>query len=147
MDTKTKIGKAEAAKEFFNQNNCCQAVLLSFADELPVDREILLKLSGGMGGGMCRGCVCGAVSAACMILGLRQESPAASPEDKAVLKAETRRFYSLFTDQFGALDCRDLIGYDLNVLSEAEQAGESGVFEQLCPKLVGGAVKIIEDHF
>ncbi len=147
INSKKESARVVAAKGFFDQYNCCQAVLLAFADELPFEEKSLLRLTAGMGGGMCRGAVCGAVSAACMIVGSRQQFRSGNQEEKAQLKAEVRRFYTLFQEKCGALDCKDLIGFDLNIPEEAEKARAAGAFDQMCPNFVASSVQIIEEHF
>ena len=42
--------------------NCCQSVVLPFAEELGLDEEAVLKLAEHFGSGMRRGSVCGAVT-------------------------------------------------------------------------------------
>ena len=51
--------------------NCSQAIVLAFADMLPVDKTLLLRLASSFGGGMGRlREVCGSVSGMFMIAGL-----------------------------------------------------------------------------
>ena len=52
------------AKNYFLEGyNCSQAVVLSFVDEIGLDKAALLKISSSFGGGMGRlREVCGAVS-------------------------------------------------------------------------------------
>ena len=39
--------RAEKAVEFKKRNNCCQAVLLAFADKLPFDETTLRQMGSG----------------------------------------------------------------------------------------------------
>ena len=51
--------------------NCCQSVVLSYADEIGLPEETLARLASGFAGGMgTREGVCGALNGAVMVLGL-----------------------------------------------------------------------------
>ena len=63
--------REEAMENFKKGYNCSQAIVLAFADMLPVDRTLLLRLASSFGGGMGRlREVCGSVSGMFMIAGL-----------------------------------------------------------------------------
>lgn len=64
--------KEEALRLFESGFNCNQAVLTAFSGELGIDKETALKIGTGFGGGVRRGDVCGAVSGAVMVLGMKQ---------------------------------------------------------------------------
>ena len=89
---------------------------------------------GGIGGQ--QQAPCGAVSAAAISLGLKNRC---SPDDKD--KAESARkaanedaaeLVGSFIDRFGALSCRELMGFDFTDKEARDQAIKSGVFEQKC---------------
>ena len=50
--------------------NCCQSVLVPFADACGLDRDTAFQLGANFGRGMRRGSACGAVTSALMVLGL-----------------------------------------------------------------------------
>lgn len=97
--------RAEKAVEYkYNQNNCAQAVLLAFSDELGKDETELKALGSGFGMGM--GCLegtCGALCAAGMVLGLLNKQ--ATPT-KMLMKTVLQEFKA----QAGATICGDLKG-------------------------------------
>ena len=65
-----RVRKAEAL--FTGGCNCAQAVFAAFADEFGMDEELAKRLATGLGGGVGRMReVCGAVSAAAMVIGMR----------------------------------------------------------------------------
>jgi C_GCAxxG_C_C family probable redox protein len=70
------MNKAEYAQDCLkNGFSCSQAVLSAFLGQFDLDRDSVLKIASAFGGGMGgQGEVCGAVSAAFMILGLRYGS-------------------------------------------------------------------------
>lgn len=82
--------------------NCCQAVLLSFADILPLDENTLRTLGAGFGSGM--GCMegnCGALVGAVMVDNLMKGRRNA---------AAARGILNTFKQSCGAIRCADLKG-------------------------------------
>ncbi len=78
--------------------NCCQAVLVTFADRLGLTPEQANALGAHFGSGMRHGSTCGAVSGALMVLGL--------------LGCDEKQSTALLRDfrtRHGALDCADLL--------------------------------------
>ena len=66
------MSHADKAEEYFNNNfNCSQAVFTTFATETGLDEELALKIATQFGGGARKGEMCGAVSGALMVLGLK----------------------------------------------------------------------------
>ena len=51
--------------------NCCQSVLVPFADLCGLDKETAFKLGANFGSGMRCGSVCGTLTGALMVLGMR----------------------------------------------------------------------------
>ena len=63
--------RAARAVELKASCNCAQAVVLSYADKLPLEEETLKKLAAGYGGGMgCMEGTCGALVGAVMVAGM-----------------------------------------------------------------------------
>ena len=92
-----------AARAVLNRRtgcNCCQAVLLAYADEAGLTEEQLMQLGRafavGMGG---MEATCGALIGAGMLLGLKGGAP-----------AQARRLHEGFTTACGATICRELKG-------------------------------------
>ncbi len=92
----------------------------------------------GFGGGMGHtGKTCGAVTGACMVLGLSQKV------DRETRRETARKTYELvqeFSRRFealhGATGCKELIGYDLSLPEELAEARDKGVFTAVCPEFV-----------
>ena len=78
--------------------NCCQSVLVPFADLCGLDKETAFKLGANFGSGMRHGSTCGAVTGALMVLGL-----AGKGADEAT--ALMRRF----REKNQVLDCANLL--------------------------------------
>ena len=83
--------------------NCCQAVLVAFADEAGRSEEDLLRLGSGFGSGMgtMEG-TCGALVGAIMVSSLLSEKGAAMAASRAIMPR--------FKELCGATICRDLKG-------------------------------------
>lgn len=97
--------RIEKAVKYKNSGcNCCQAVLLSFADELGMDEETLMKIGACYGGGMGgMGATCGALCGAEIVLGLRHY------EGKPMHR-QARELYTNFEKASGATICKELKG-------------------------------------
>jgi C_GCAxxG_C_C family probable redox protein len=117
-------------------------VLTAFASEFGLPDEMALKIAAPFGAGMVRaGKTCGAVTGGLMALGLKYGYT--SPEDKDATYGIAQEFMHLFEEQHGSLTCRELIGFDITTPERRALAQQSGVFENICPHLVGDAVEIV----
>jgi C_GCAxxG_C_C family probable redox protein len=126
-----------------NRVNCCQGVLTTFCEELGLDRSLALKLAMGFGGGMGRGgLTCGAVTGAYMVIGLKQAQ--VNSETKERVYAMVRDFGQEFARIYGSTECRKLLGYDLSQPEEYAQVKAKGLFSTFCPRMVAGAIEILE---
>ena len=125
--------------------NCAQAVLLAFADELQIEKESLVSIGSAFGAGMGEGETCGAVSAALMVIGLKNGKSHSSVELKEHVKQLSGIFKSEFEKQYGSLKCKDLIGVDLKNDEGYEIAHEKGVFQSRCPLFIRSSIQLISD--
>ena len=101
--------------------NCCQAVLVAFADQLGRSEEELLRLGSGFGSGMgtMEG-TCGALVGAIMVASLLSEKGAAMAASRAIMPR--------FKELCGATICRDLKGIDTGkVLCSCENCVRNAV--------------------
>ena len=105
--------------------NCCQSVLVPFADACGLDREAAFRMGANFGAGMRHGSTCGAVTSALMVLGLAGRGP-----------DEATEFMRRFREKNQALDCAGL-------LRMAKENGEER--KPHCDRLVFDAVEILED--
>ena len=66
------MNNVEKAQGYFkNGFNCSQAVFTTFAVDLGMSEEMALKVATQFGGGARKGEMCGAVSGALMVLGMK----------------------------------------------------------------------------
>ena len=79
------MNKVEKSLDYFkNGFNCSQALLATFAADFGLSEEVALKVATQFGGGARKGEMCGAVSGALMVLGLKYgHYHYDAPEEKA----------------------------------------------------------------
>ena len=109
--------RGERARNYFLEGyNCCQAVLLAFADVLEenglAERELLTVMGSGFGGGFARlREVCGSFSACTMLAGFLQP---AGPSDMAARTANYALVQEMAADfrerNGGSIVCAELLG-------------------------------------
>ncbi len=139
---------AEKAVNYFAQRyNCSQSVLLAFAEELGLEKESALKISSGFGGGIARMQVsCGAVTGGVMVLGLRQGNT--RPEDTETKEKNyelIRLFAERFRKELGSLNCRELLGFDLNTEEGRQSIKDNNLTEKVCRQCVRCAAQLLEE--
>lgn len=124
---------------------CSQAILSTYGEPLGLSRETAMRLSAGFAGGMRMGGVCGAVTGAVMVLGLRyaqEDSHTREGRGKVYLRVD--EFFQRFRKINGSMACRDLLGCDIGTAEGMKQAQEKGLFNTICVKMVRDAAEILE---
>ena len=97
--------RAARAVELKAGCNCAQAVVLSYADKLPLEEETLKKLAAGYGGGMgCMEGTCGALVGAVMAAGMLTDGQGTGRYAREILLG--------FRESCGATICKDLKGVE-----------------------------------
>ncbi|MHB9098035.1 MAG: C-GCAxxG-C-C family protein [Syntrophales bacterium] len=140
--------KIEAAVGSFRDGfNCSQAILSTYSGEFGLERKAALKAAAAFGAGMGRlGEVCGAVTGALVVIGLKHgHTEAKDKETKEKTYDRARDFAGRFRSRHGALCCRDLLGCDLTTAEGMAAARQKGLFTELCPRFVRSAAEILED--
>ena len=140
--------KGEKAKQLFDSGlNCCQAVVLSFADELGIDEKTLYCLSSSFGGGFGRMReVCGAVSGMVMVLGaLYGYDNADADEAKKDHYTLVQKLAGKFREENGSIICRDILK---NPPSDPAPSPRTAQYyaDRPCARMVYTAAKILEDY-
>ena len=127
--------------------NCSQAILSTYCESLGLDREMALRIASGFGGGMgCTGGVCGAVTGAFMVLGLKHGSATAGDKAaKELTYAQVREFRCRFEALHQHITCRELLGCDIGSAEGMKAAKDQNLFTTVCPKLVEDAAKILQE--
>lgn len=109
------MSKAEQAVGLQSKGyNCAQSVACVFADEVGVSKDFLFRATEGFGSGAgtMEG-ICGALTAAIMIAGLKNSTADLDrPNSKASTMALSRQLMAEFKKNVGALYCREIKGVD-----------------------------------
>ena len=117
------MNKVEKSLDYFkNGFNCSQALLATFAADFGLSEEMALKVATQFGGGARKGEMCGAVSGALMVLGLRYgHYHFDAPEEKANAYKIAEDFINLLIEKNGTVVCRELLGYDVSKPMDVER--------------------------
>lgn len=151
MSAKQKIDYVEETKNNYRKGyNCCQAVVLAFADYYGIDHDLALKMSCSFGGGIGRMKeVCGAVCGMAMIAGL--ETGNTDPNNINAKKENYEMIRSLFHEfqrENGSIYCSELTSlegsaYDTKIL----ERGGRYYQKKPCIEYVADATRILEKQF
>jgi len=140
--------KAEIAVSKFEEGyNCTQAVTYAFADEVNIDKNILMSIATGFGAGIGRKQeVCGAVTGAIIVLGAkygRKENEPASKTETTYSKAQ--EFVDEFIKEKGSIICSELL-QGCNLLTEEGQKlfKDKKMKSEICNKCVELACNILQ---
>ena len=105
--------KQEAAIELHAKNyNCAQSVACVFSNEFNVPKELLFKANEGFGAGAGTGeGICGSLSAAIMLAGLKNSSANLdTPDSKSSTMKVSRQLVNNFKQRVGDLTCKVIKG-------------------------------------
>jgi C_GCAxxG_C_C family probable redox protein len=136
----------DAYQSFMSRFTCSAAVFSAFSGDLGLDPDTAKKIACGFGAGVSKtGNICGAVSGAIMVIGLKYGKTDAGDEAATEkTRALVRQFVLEFTKKNGSVSCTDLLGYDLSNPEDYNAARDSGIFTTKCPALVRDAADILE---
>lgn len=131
----------EAMNYFLEGYNCAQAVLITFCEELEIDKNQAAMLSSSFGGGMGKMHeVCGAVSAMFMVAGYKcgYSDPNATITKKEHY-ALIQKLATKFKEEHGSIICRDLLVSLKDVpkerFEECLKARPCGIFVKTAAKI------------
>ena len=143
------MNKAELAKQYFKEGyNCCQAVVLAFADEMKLDQTAALAIASSFGGGIGRlREVCGAFSGACIVVG------ALYGYTDPKCKTEKAEHYKLIQQMAADLEAKNgsiICGVQTGIKKEGPiptERNQEFYQKRPCVELVGDAAEILEEVF
>ena len=136
----------EALATFMSGFTCSSAVFSTFSEEIGLDPDTAKKVACGFGAGISKtGNICGAVSGAILVIGLKYGKKNKG-DDAATEKTRglVREFIREFTVHHGSVNCTELLGYNLSDPEDYEKARVSRLFVTKCPELVRDAASILE---
>ncbi|HKL38002.1 MAG TPA: C-GCAxxG-C-C family protein [Bacteroidales bacterium] len=136
--------KKQAINLFDKGYNCAQSVIGAYQDKLGKRADVLMDMAAGFGGGMGRlQRTCGAVTGAFMVMS--SLSNHSLPGAKERLESDIQAFARRFRKQFGELNCKTLLGYDLNSDEELQKAHEELAFNERCSRFIEYAVELLDE--
>lgn len=132
--------RVERAEELFRSGmNCAQSVFCAFADEFGMDADTAAKVSCGLGGGVGRMReVCGAVTGAALVIGMRHGP------DKAAAYPVVQELARKFKEECGSIVCRELLAGTGATQGGAPEARTEGYYRKRpCVELVKLAASLL----
>lgn len=126
--------------------NCSQAIVSTYGQQFNLNRELALKISTAFGGGMAMGKVCGAVTGAFMVIGLKYGRRNINEREAKEKTYElVREFVIRFKSRNSSITCKKLLDCDISTPEGRYFAKEKNLFTTLCPKFVQDSAEIIEE--
>lgn len=102
-----------------------------------------IKIACGLGSGARSAEICGAVSGAILVIGLKFGSNDAN--SKELCNTKTEQFVKLFKDKNKSIVCRDILGCDITTTEGKEKSLKEQYFTTVCLDMVIDAVQILEN--
>ena len=126
---------ATTALEYYESGlYCSQAVIGTFCDKYGMDTDTAFKISCGLNSGCRCSDICGAVSGAILVIGLKYGS------EQQVCNAKTEVFVDAFNSRNGDLICRNILGCDISTQEGKQEFINKGLFDSICSNMVVSAV-------
>lgn len=136
----------EAEKRFTEGYACSQAVFSTYCDGYNIDPKIALCLSAGLGGGVCMGKTCGAVTGAILTIGLvLGENNSETGQGRQKVKESVIEFTNRFKELNSTTECKDLLSTDISTSEGMKTAIEDKLFKTVCPKFIRDSSEILEE--
>lgn len=137
----------QAVDYFKGPFSCSQAIMLTFATQLGMDNETAIRLGTGFAGGMGRHAeVCGAVTGAVMVIGLKHGMKNKNDDEARTKTYElVAELFKRFSAKHNSVLCKTILGCDISTVEGRELASSENRFKTLCPEFVRTAAEILED--
>jgi C_GCAxxG_C_C family probable redox protein len=128
----------KTASELFTRGlYCSQAVLGAFSKKYDMEEKLALRISCGLNSGVRCSEVCGAVSGAILVIGLKYG------DVSSVCNVKTEEYIQAFKDLNGSIVCRDILGLDISTPDGKEKAVNENLFKTRCLDMVRDAVQLL----
>ena len=140
----TKRDYCELAKKYHDMGmNCAQSLLLAYQDKTGMDEATCCGVASAFGGGVRCGGICGAISGAVMVLGMLYPHTMENGNDgKQRATKLTKEFQRRFVEQFGYLNCRELLAAkDIEPMPVTKELGVT----DHCGVMIVSAAEILFD--
>jgi len=141
------MNRSEIASEYMKKGyNCAQSIIKAYANEVGMKEEDAVRMASSLGGGVGRnGQICGAVSGAALIIGMKfGTTDPTNFQAKEEAYNKTNELLEKFSAENKSVLCKELIPYDMKNPEDLKKAREAGVFTKQCPLYVSSAGRIME---
>jgi len=140
---------SDRAVELFRQGfNCSQSVFAAFCDKFDMDEQTALRVSAGLGGGVGRMReVCGAVSGAAMVAGMKYGAVRGDDrEKKSLTYKKVQEIAAEFKKTNPSIVCRELLGLSSAAPMSPDAAKRTDAYykKRPCVQIVEDAAKAVE---
>ena len=122
----------EIKDNFIKGYDCSQVVFRHFAEQFDLSVDEANRIAACFGGGMMLGSVCGAYTGALM-------------DQKNVMIGKYMEFKNRFEQEYGSVNCKEIIGYDVSTPEGLQGALDSGKMTEFCPCLAEKVIQITEE--
>lgn len=139
--------RIQQAEEKFSEGYACsQAIFSTYCEQFEIDQTLALSLSAGLGGGVCMGKTCGAVTGAILVIGLAcgGTNPETS-QGRRNIKKSVVQFIQRFNALNGTTECEELLSVNISTPEGMKTALEKGLFKKVCPKFITDSAEILEE--
>ncbi|MDX9959285.1 MAG: C-GCAxxG-C-C family protein [Spirochaetia bacterium] len=136
----------QAVRLHADGSNCAQSVLCAFTSELGIDTVQAHRLATGLGGGLGRRQhLCGAVNGGAMVLGaaLGNDTGTDLAAKERTYEA-VRAYINAMETEFGSIECRTLLGLDLNSPDGKAAFKERSLSASVCDKLIARCAEEVD---
>ena len=119
--------KSYALELFEMGYNCAQAVVIAYGKEYGIDKDLAIKLTSSFGAGLAGlGEVCGAITGASIILGLKYGNDS---------NMHVRNLTKKFKEKHKGLTCRTLLTEDYPVIYKTHSKRCLSIITEVCDLL------------
>lgn len=130
----------KTATEMFGSGfNCAQSVLGAFCQKYGMELTVAQRIACPLGSGVRSAEICGAVSGAALVIGLKYG------DSKEICDAKTEEFVHSFKRANGHLVCREILKCDITTPGGKEEALGKNLFSTVCMDMVVSAAGILEE--
>jgi C_GCAxxG_C_C family probable redox protein len=144
VSQKSRVEEAYSILEKYG--NCCTSVLAAYAPQLGMEKNLAVRATRGMPGIGSLGDVCGTVSGATLVIGLKttNENNIYDTEARHKTYETVREFVARFEERHSSIKCRQLLGRDISTREKLQAAIKDNAFAK-CYKFVESAVNILDE--
>ncbi|WP_100065450.1 C-GCAxxG-C-C family protein [Miniphocaeibacter massiliensis] len=109
-----------------------------YAEDIGISKELFTNMGSLLGAGLNSANICGAVSAAYLILGVKYGS------NKKIVKEKMKEFNEEFLYLNSSKECKELLGEDVTLPGIREKLVENGIKDKVCPRAVSTSINILK---